>query len=280
MDRRTFIKTAAAAGALAALPLQGKQDDKELFKVSVLYTVDTGLNASDAVWPELMSRRAAHIEEIRRENPFVLLADAGSSWSDGLYNQLFRGSLEMDALERSGYDVAMPGPRELRNGQGPLQQILQKSRINWVLTNYDLSASPLGQVVRPFMIREVGNIRIGILALAPNPENKVFAEHREGIFYRQPLDGLQALVNTLRTNLGCRLLLVLSQLQQEGNADEPGNLELAREIAGIDLIAGRSGSGESIETLRIASKNGYFTRVAALGKNGDLGRTDFYFDRG
>ena len=278
MNRRSFLNT-LLAGALTTIPIYAKRDASQLERLSILYTIDTGIGASDNDWGNKVMRRAAYIQEFRGENTHVLVADAGGAWGNGLYHHLYRGALEMNCLAKSGYDVATLAPSEFRNGQQALQQILQKHPINWVLSNYNLSESPLGQVVRPFMIEEIGPFRIGILAVAPNPARKLLPDQAAKIAYQDPLAGLEKLVSTLRHVLNCRLIVVLSQLAHDNEAEEPGNVQIARQITGIDLIVGKSDSGQTIETLRIASKGGYLTQVAALGNNGDIGRTDFYFDR-
>ena len=121
-------------------------------------------------------RRMAVIDSIRNAEPNVLLVDAGDAIQGTPYFNLFKGDAEFEAMNAMGYDVRTLGNHEFDAGMEKLAQLIKGSTADFISTNYDLSATPLAGLVKPWVIREIGGYKAGFLALNVNPENLIPAE--------------------------------------------------------------------------------------------------------
>src|SRR5690606_32766314 len=63
-----------------------------------------------------MARRATLIQEIRRQEPHVLLLDAGDIFQGTPYFNFYGGELEFKLMSEMGYEVATLGNHEFDNG--------------------------------------------------------------------------------------------------------------------------------------------------------------------
>ena len=82
----------------------------------VLHTNDTHsriepLPETDRTAPGMggVVRRATYIDGVRKENKNVLLFDAGDFLQGTPYFNLFKGEVEVEAMNRMGYDAATLG---------------------------------------------------------------------------------------------------------------------------------------------------------------------------
>ena len=61
-------------------------------------------------------RRATYIDQVRKENKNVLLFDAGDFLQGTPYFNLFKGEIEVEAMNQMGYDAATLGNHEFDYG--------------------------------------------------------------------------------------------------------------------------------------------------------------------
>ena len=132
-------------------------------------------------------RRMAVIDSIRNAEPNVLLVDAGDAIQGTPYFNLFKGDVEFEAMNAMGYDVRTLGNHEFDAGMEKLAQLIKGSTADFISTNYDLSATPLAGLVKPWVIREIGGYKVGFLALNVNPENLIPAESCQGVVFHDPI---------------------------------------------------------------------------------------------
>ena len=184
-----------------------------------------------------VARRAGLVERIREENPHVLLLDSGDIFQGTPYFNFFRGEIEFRAMSRMGYDVATLGNHDFDNGVGGLVEMLPFADFQFVSANYDVSASPLVRHVRPWTIREMGDVRVGIFGLGIAFEGLVLSQLHEGVRYTDPYQAARRAVAELREQ-GCHLVVCLSHLGYRYRGNRPSDTLLAQEVEGIDLILG------------------------------------------
>ena len=143
------------------------------------------------------ARRATLIRKIRAEHPDVLLLDSGDIFQGTPYFNFFRGELEFEAMSAMNYQVATIGNHDFDNGVGGLVEMMPHASFDFVSANYDVSGSPLEPYVRPWVIREVGGVKVGIFGLGISFEGLVLASLHEGIRHTETVaaGGRQTVVN-------------------------------------------------------------------------------------
>lgn len=183
-------------------------------------------------------RRMAVIDSVRHAEPNVLLVDAGDAIQGTPYFNLFKGDAEFEAMNAMGYDVRTLGNHEFDAGMEKLAELIKKSTADFISSNYDLSATPLAGLVKPWVIREIGGYKVGFLALNVNPENLIPAESCQGVVFHDPIEAANRTARLLREK-GADLVVVLSHLgytpESEQSTTDP---QVAAASTDIDIIIG------------------------------------------
>jgi 5'-nucleotidase len=183
------------------------------------------------------ARRATLIERVRAEHPNVLLLDSGDIFQGTPYFNFFKGEIEFKAMSAMKYDVATIGNHDFDNGVSGLVEMMPHATFQFVSANYDVSGSPLAPHVRPWVIKEVGGVKVGIFGLGIAFEGLVLSSLHEGVRYADPFAAARRAVDHLRSQ-GSALVICLSHLGYRYRENLPSDTLLAQRVEGIDLILG------------------------------------------
>ncbi|MBY0487457.1 MAG: metallophosphoesterase, partial [Flavobacteriaceae bacterium] len=125
MKRRDFIQKTAASSALIGLTGFSLSSFKseDVKHITILHTNDVHsyidpFPADHPRNPNMggVARRAALIDEIRKENPNVVLLDAGDIFQGTPYFNYYGGELELKLMSMMKYDLATMGNHDFDNG--------------------------------------------------------------------------------------------------------------------------------------------------------------------
>jgi 5'-nucleotidase len=242
MNRRHFVLGAAALAASgiartarAAAPVAGR--------VTLLHTNDTHSRLEPFERGKLqgqggIARRAALIARIRAAQPHTLVLDAGDIFQGTPYYNAFGGCAEFETMSAAGYDAVTLGNHDFDKGVEALVRAMQFARFSFLSANYDVDDAGLRARVTPYEVREVGGRRIGLFGLGVSFANLVAASLHKGVRYREPIPVARAMVETLRRDHGVDAVVAISHLGYFGHDAEPGDVELAEAVPGIDVIIG------------------------------------------
>ncbi len=289
MKRRDFIRNMLVAGAAVQFPhIWIKKADAQTrrFRITLMQTNDTHsridpfpMDGSRNQGLGGIARRATLAERIRRQNPYSLLLDGGDSLQGTPYFNLFKGEVEFRAMTRCGYDASTLGNHEFDNGSRALAEALNYAGFDFVNCNYEFTGTPLKEKVKRFITRDLGPVRVGITGVGIDFMDLVMGTNHQGVEYREPFKPAQAVVDYLRKDLGCSLVVVLSHLGYKPHGQKPGDTDLAYEVNGIDWIVGGHSHTFMDEPDVIVSKGKHTTRILQVGWGGILlGKTDFSFE--
>lgn len=274
-SRRGFLTGLAVASASRLFAADTERRRTEL---TILHTNDIHGHLSGwQGWEgELRGRRiggldrlATAIGEARRERgDRVLLVDAGDLWGDTMIADLTRGRALVEAMERMGYDAMTVGNHEPDFGPETLAQHVREMRFPVVAAN--LVADDGRPLTRPYVIRPVGGVRVGILGLAyPKTAWTSSAKNVEGLEFQDPVEPTQKYLAEMRQE-GAELALILSHLGLSGDK------HLAEAVEGIDVIVGGHSHNRMTEALHVGR-----TLIVQAGAHGsDLGRLDLVVESG
>jgi hypothetical protein len=161
-----------------------------------------------------------------------------------------------------GYDVVNVGEKDLTMGLKFLSEVSQKAKFPFISAN--LVDKKTGKLVfKPYVIKEIGELRIGIVGLLDDQFNLTLQEKDPGLNIIEPFSALKATIKGLGEY--CDFIVILSQL------GESKNKKLARENRDIDLILG--GGGESNRPIMERVNETAIYRLEPRG--GYLGRLDY-----
>ena len=162
-----------------------------------------------------------------------------------------------------GYEAVNVGEKDLMMGLRFLSDLSQKAKFPFISSNL-VDKKTHKEVFKPFVIKEVAGLKIGIIGLLDDQYSPTIQERDPGLAVLEPLSTSKLLTKRLRENVD--LIIVLSQL------GESRDKKLARENREIDLILGGGGEAKRAVVERVNEVPIY--RMEPRG--GYLGRIDYY----
>ena len=285
MNRRTFIQKSLIGAGAITLPLSGYAA-KRSSKLCVLHTND--MHSRIEPFPDDgsafanlggMARRAALIQEIRRQEPNLLLLDAGDIFQGTPYFNLYGGELEFKLMSQMRYDAATLGNHDFDNGLDGLEEQLPHASFPFICSNYDFSETNLKDRFLPYKVFDKGGIKVGVFGIGIELEGLVPAVSYGATRYLDPVEVADEMVKTLLSN-NCQMVICLSHLGYSYKSQKIDDQKLAAKVDGIDLIIGGHTHTFLEAPTRVTTPSGGITLVNQAGRSGvRMGRLDFEFDR-
>ena len=288
MKRRDFIQKTVAGSALLSLgglSLSSFNTIKET-KITILHTNDvhSHIDSFPVDHPKSpnqggVSRRATLIEKIRREEPNVLLLDAGDIFQGTPYFNYYGGELEFKLMSMMNYDLATMGNHDFDNGIDGFYSQLPHAKFDFVSANYDFKNTVLNGIVKPYKVFIKDGIKVGIFGLGVELDGLVDKKLYKETVYNDPIDVAKDITTTLKEKEKCDLVICLSHLgfKYKNDPDKVCDITLAKRTKDIDLIIG--GHTHTFLDKPIVENNSenkavLVNQVGCYGIN--LGRIDFY----
>ena len=157
-------------------------------------------------------RRAAFLEEFRKDHKNVLLFDCGDISQGTPYYNMFRGEVEIKLMNEMGYDAMTIGNHEFDFDVDNMARIFKMADFPVVCANYNLDATVLKDIVKPYVVLEKYGLRIGVFGLGTQPEGMIQANKCEGVVYEDPIRVSNEIAALLKDEEGCDLVVCLSHL--------------------------------------------------------------------
>ncbi|MBC8644401.1 bifunctional metallophosphatase/5'-nucleotidase [Flavobacterium lindanitolerans] len=290
MKRRDFIQKTVAGSALLTVGGLSLSSFNTLNKkhITILHTNDVHSHIdpfppTDAKNPNMggVSRRASLIESIRRENPNVLLLDAGDIFQGTPYFNYYGGELEFKLMSMMKYDLATMGNHDFDNGIDGFYSQLHNAKFDFVSANYDFKNTVLDGIVKPYKIFIKDGIKIGVFGLGVELDGLVDKKNYKETVYNDPVSVSQEMTRILKTQEKCDLIICLSHIgyAYKNDPDKISDLKLAAATRDIDLIIGGHTHTFLDKPTIVKNLDWIDTLVNQVGCYGiNLGRIDFYFD--
>ncbi|CAM3865417.1 bifunctional UDP-sugar hydrolase/5'-nucleotidase [Flavobacterium cucumis] len=289
MKRRDFIQKTAASSTLLGLSNFSLNTilSPESKKITILHTNDVHSHidpfpADHPRNPNMggAARRAAIIENIRKEEENVLLLDAGDIFQGTPYFNYYGGELEFKLMSMMQYDLATMGNHDFDNGIDGFYSQLPHAKFDFVSANYDFKNTILDTIIKPYKIFKKEGIKIGVFGLGVELDGLVDKKLYKETIYNNPVEVAQDMARILKEEKKCDLVICLSHLgfKYKDDLEKPSDINLARKTKNIDLIIG--GHSHTFLDKPVIEKNSdgkevLINQVGCFGIN--LGRIDFYF---
>ena len=289
MKRREFIQKTAATTALAGLGLSFssfKSSDKKHLTILHTNDVHSYIDPFPADHPRNanmggVSRRAAIIENIRQENPNLLLLDAGDIFQGTPYFNYYGGELELKLMSMMKYDLGTMGNHDFDNGIEGFNSQMHHATFDFVTSNYDFNNTVLQGNTKQYKIFDKNGIKVGIFGLGIELTGLVDRKNYKETKYLNPVEIAQDMSRILKHEQKCDLVICLSHLGYKYNdeKDKISDVKLAALTKDIDLIIGGHTHTFLVKPTILKNSEGKEVIVNQAGCYGiNMGRIDFYFE--
>ncbi|HZH55257.1 MAG TPA: metallophosphatase [Sphingobacteriaceae bacterium] len=291
VDRRRFLKQAgtllAGGGLMSLWPQELLAEEKNLARVTILHTNDVHsriepfpMDGSRNQGLGGAARRATLIQKLRKEEKNVLLFDAGDAVQGTPYFNLFDGQLEMELMNKMGYDAATFGNHEFDNGLEHLAKMVDHAQFPFLNSNYDFAGTPMEGKSSAYQIFNKSGIKIGVFGLGIELDGLVDPLLAGGVRYNYPIAVANEMANRLKNVHKCDLVICLSHLGYRYQGNKVSDRVLAAETKDIDLIIGGHTHTFLAEPEQVKNLSGHTTIINQVGFGGiNLGRIDFVFEK-
>lgn len=200
--------------------------------------------------------QALYIDEVRAEQgkKNVLLLHAGDFSQGSSYFTELNGDLEIAVLNACRYDAVCLGNHEFDNGIEELARRLGNLKVPVVCANYDFSATPLAEYVRPYVILKKAGLKIGIIGLLTDLSEVVNSDIAAQLKYQYPVDVTNRYAQYLKEEKDCDLVICLTHL---GFEDESyTDVMMAPLTRNVDIIVGGHSHTKLKEEARVKNLDG------------------------
>ncbi len=169
--------------------------------------------------------RAAH------DGGNVLLLNAGDNFQGTLFYTTYKGEAEAEFLNMMGTDAMVVGNHEFDDGEDGLAGFLSKVEFPVVGSNIKASAaSSLGDMVKPYVILEVGGEKIGIVGAVAN-DTAELSSPGENVTIEEDVASITAQVKAVAKE-GVSKIIALTHVGY------PRDLAAIAKIPGVDVVVG------------------------------------------
>lgn len=288
-NRRAFLKQSVLGAGALSLGLIPSElfASGELIRLTVMHTNDLHCHldpfpADHAEYPGKggLVRIASMVKQCRKENPNLLLLDAGDMFQGTPYFNYFKGNLIVKVMSKMGYDAGTIGNHEFDNGLGDILSALKIATFPLISSNYDFSDTILAGYVKTQYILEKGGIKVGIYGLGIELNGLVGTLNYGKTRYIDPLETALKMESILKNDHGCDLVICLSHLGLSYEHGKISDKTLAPQTKYTDLIVGGHTHSFLDKPLTLKNADGKPILVNQAGWAAlETGKFDFIFDR-
>lgn len=201
------------------------------------------------------------IDEIRLQNPDLLVLHGGDAVQGTLYFTLFGGTVEFDFLNLLRVDAMTFGNHEFDRGCDFIPGWITRCSFPWLSANIDFAGEPsVGRQVLPCFIKEMNGDRVAVIGLTTETTPETTLNVGNAVF-NDPLAATSEQVEVLGA-MGINKIIILSHLGYEKDR------MLAERISGVDIIVGGHshtllGDAETLSNIGLSPVGVYPTELHA-----------------
>jgi len=218
-----------------------------------------------------MARIATLVGMNRMSANKVMLLHSGDVFLGDFMFQRYVGVAELEIMKALGYDAFALGNHEFDLYPSTLKYVLNEAGFPGegfpvLCANLDLSGDPeLGFFVKPYTIKEYGDLKVGIFGLLTEMTNQT--SNPSPVVILPPLADAQAWVDTLEAH-NCNLIILLSHLGFDYDQ------LIASSVSGIDIIVG--GHSHTVIASPVQIGNTLILQAGEFGRY--LGKLSLYLN--
>ncbi len=176
-----------------------------------------------------LAKVAVYVEELRKENPNILLLSAGDMIHGTNVVNLFGGLPMVEIMNHMGFDAMALGNHEFNYGQEQLLTLAKAAKFPFLSANVIRDDGTV--FINDYNIFEVGGVKVGVFGLSP-VETPILTHPKDviGLNFADPAEISAKMVDALAGQVD--IIVCLSHL---GYDDDK---VIAAAVPGIDIIVG------------------------------------------
>ncbi|XP_005073717.1 5'-nucleotidase [Mesocricetus auratus] len=190
------------------------------------------LNASQCVGG--VARLYTKVQQIRREEPNVLLLDAGDQYQGTIWFTVYKGIEVAHFMNILRYDAMALGNHEFDNGvEGLIDPLLRKVKFPILSANIKAQGSLATQIpglYLPYKILSVGGEVVGIVGYT-SKETPFLSNPGTNLVFEDEITALQPEVDKLKT-------LNVNKIIALGHSGFEMDKLIAQKVKGVDIVVG------------------------------------------
>lgn len=223
--------------------------------------------------------QAAYVDSVRcadgKDN--VMLLHAGDFSQGTSYFTELKGNVEIDILNAMKFDAVCLGNHEFDNGLDELARRLGNLKVPVVCANYDFSQTSLKDYVKPYVVLEKANRKIGVIGLLTDLTVVVDSGIADKLKYQHPAETAERHALELKKQ-GCDLVICLTHLGYEGESYT--DQQLAAATKKVDIIVGGHSHTYLDDLKKVRNLDGKDVIIVTDGKWGlNFGKLSVDFSR-
>ncbi len=290
-SRRSFLKTTGIVGLLMGSGMIPKfaaaaKYKKQERRITLLHTNDMHSHIepfpkSDPNYGGMggFVRLNTLVKKIRSQEKHVLLFDAGDVFQGTPYFNFFKGEVEYRLMSKIGYDAGTLGNHEFDNGIEGISSQIKHLNFPLVNSNYRLTGTSLEGKIEEYKIFVKGGFRVGVFGVGVDLNGLVSSENRGAVAYMDPVETSEIMVEKLRNNHNCNLIVCLSHLGLNNPYGDDCDIHLAKNTKGVDVIIGGHTHTLMENPVFVKNLEGKHVLINQVGWAGiALGRVDIILD--
>ena len=230
------------------------------------------------------ARIKSFIDKERKENPHLILLDAGDRFSGTVFYTLRKGQDIAPLMNQMNYDAVGIGNHDFDGGLPELLNFVQKTNAFVLGANIQFPKNhPLEKSVLPAIVLHKNNRQIGIISLLTS-DAKITSAKADDIELLPYVETVSPLIEKLK-NQGVDIIILLNHI----GTDE--DIKLARQLTDVDIIVSahthtllsnnpQEKDSKGSYPLVIPNKNGKNTLIVSSGIGGHhVGKLTAFFNK-
>ncbi|MGL1933337.1 MAG: 5'-nucleotidase C-terminal domain-containing protein, partial [Desulfotalea sp.] len=175
--------------------------------------------------------------EVKKDKGSVLLLSAGDINTGVPASDLLNAKPDIKLMNLLGYDAMVLGNHEFDNPPAILNQQINWAKFPFLAANI-LHKESEKHLVRPYIIKEVNGLKIGIIGfITDQTPNLVFAKHIDHLEFKPVIETARKYIPIVKAQSD--IVIALTHLGiYDDSAKIVGDRQLAEAVEGIDIIVG------------------------------------------
>ena len=176
------------------------------------------------------ARLASFVKAVRAVSDGTLVLNAGDLFAGPVFST-FKGEPEVKATNAVGCDALVIGNHEFDQGVEAFVEVMKSAEFPILAANLDIKNEELKKLVKPYVIKEVAGVKVGIFGLT-TPDLPRITNVGNEVIPTDPIEVAKSMVKKLREEEKVDIVIALTHV------GTPLDREIAKQVPGIDLILG------------------------------------------
>jgi len=202
-------------------------------EITIVHTNDTHARIDEGKYAGMgFAKIATKVEDLRAENPNLLLLDAGDTFHGQTIATLVEGESIVTIMNSMGYDAMAAGNHDFNYGQERLLEL--QTMTDFPIMGGNVKDAEGNSILEEYIIKEIDGVKVGIFGLSsPETAYKTHPLNVKGLTFENPSIQAQKMVDMLEDQVD--VVVAITHLGIDESSTYTSK-KVAEEVKGIDVI--------------------------------------------